>query len=32
MLVLAFICGFLWDAQHTLGAQGGDPTIYTDPR
>jgi len=31
MLVLAFICGFLWDAQHTLGAQGGDPTIYTDP-
>ena len=22
MLLLAFICGFLWDAQHTLGAQG----------
>ncbi|MDG1357839.1 MAG: hypothetical protein P8P36_06570 [Akkermansiaceae bacterium] len=31
MLLLAFICGFLWDAQHTLGAQGGDPAIYADP-
>jgi len=31
MLLLAFICGFLWDAQHTLGAQGGDPSIYVDP-
>ena len=31
MLVLAFICGFLWDAQHTLGSQGGDPAIYADP-
>jgi len=31
MLLLAFICGFLWDAQHTLGAQGGDPAMYADP-
>ena len=31
MLVLAFVCGFLWDAQHTLGSQGGDPNIYNDP-
>lgn len=31
MLLLAFICGFLWDAQHTLGPQGGDPEIYSNP-
>lgn len=28
MLVLAFLSGFLWDAQHTLGPQGGDPDVY----
>jgi hypothetical protein len=31
MLGLAFLCGFLWDAQNTLGPQGGDPEIYTHP-
>ena len=31
MLLLAFVCGFLWDAQHTLSSQGGDPEIYSDP-
>lgn len=31
MLVLAFICGFLWDAQHLLGEHGGDPDVYTHP-
>jgi len=31
MLGLAFICGFLWDAQHTLGPIGGDPEIYNHP-
>ena len=31
MLLLAFICGLLWDAQHTLGPQGGDPEIYSNP-
>ncbi len=31
MLLLAFLCGFLWDAQHTLGPQGGDPEIYKAP-
>ena len=31
MLLLAFICGFLWDAHHTLGPQGGDPEIYSHP-
>ena len=29
MLVLAFIGGFLWDAQCALGPHGGDPEIYT---
>ena len=29
MLLLAFIGGFLWDAQCTLAAHPGDPTIYT---
>ncbi len=31
MLGLAFLCGFLWDAQNTLGPAGGDPAIYTHP-
>lgn len=31
MLLLAFICGFLWDAQHFLGPPGGDPKVYQDP-
>lgn len=31
MLLLAFICGFLWDAQHVLGEHGGDPEVYTSP-
>ncbi|WP_193214887.1 hypothetical protein [Luteolibacter marinus] len=31
MLVLAFICGFLWDAQTTLGPPGGDPEVYKYP-
>ncbi|MGJ8655766.1 MAG: hypothetical protein ACSHX6_04875 [Akkermansiaceae bacterium] len=31
MLILTFLCGFIWDAQNALGSQGGDPTIYTAP-
>jgi cell shape-determining protein MreD len=31
MLALAFICGFLWDAQGALGAPGGDPAVYKYP-
>lgn len=31
MLLLAFISGFLWDAQCTLAPHPGDPTIYTQP-
>ena len=31
MLLLAFIGGFLWDAQCTLAPHPGDPTIYTQP-
>ena len=31
MLMLAFICGFLWDAQNALGPSGGDIEIYTSP-
>jgi cell shape-determining protein MreD len=31
MLLLAFICGFLWDAQHLLGPPGGHPQVYTEP-
>lgn len=31
MLLLAFLCGSLWDAQYTLGPHGGDPEIYTQP-
>lgn len=30
MLILAYICGFLWDAQNTLGSAGGDPSVYTE--
>jgi hypothetical protein len=29
MLLLAFIGGFLWDAQCALGPHGGDPEIYS---
>jgi len=31
MLLLAFLCGFLWDAQNTLGPHGGDATVYEHP-
>ena len=31
MLLLAFICGFLWDAHSTLSPDGGDPAVYTQP-
>jgi len=31
MLLLAFVCGFLWDAHCTLGSHGGDPEIYSQP-
>ena len=31
MLALAFICGFLTDAEGTLGPHGGDPEVYTRP-
>ncbi|MBT8038291.1 MAG: hypothetical protein KJO21_12180 [Verrucomicrobiae bacterium] len=31
MLLLAFICGFLWDAQHALAPHGGNPEVYTTP-
>jgi cell shape-determining protein MreD len=31
MLLLAFIGGFLWDAQHTLGSEPGDLEVYTRP-
>lgn len=31
MLLLAFIGGFLWDAQSALGAHGGDPEVYNHP-
>lgn len=31
MLMLAFLGGFLWDANNTLGPQGGDPEIYLYP-
>lgn len=31
MLGLAFVCGFLTDAEATLGPHGGDPEIYTRP-
>lgn len=31
MLLLAFICGFLWDANSVTGPHGGDVEIYTQP-
>jgi len=31
MLLLAFVGGLLWDAQCTLGPQGGTPEIYSQP-
>lgn len=31
MLLLAFVCGLLWDAQSVLGPHGGDPEIYSQP-
>ena len=31
MLLLAFICGFLWDAQSYIGPHNGDPEIYAQP-
>jgi hypothetical protein len=31
MLLLAYLCGFLWDAQNALGPHGGDPDVYTHP-
>lgn len=31
MLLLAFIGGFLWDAQCALGPAGGDPSVYNQP-
>lgn len=31
MLGLAFLCGFLWDAQHSLGPHGGDLETYPNP-
>lgn len=31
MLLLAFVGGFLWDAQCTLGSHGGDPAVYEHP-
>ncbi len=30
MLLLSFVCGLLWDAQHTILPVVGDPEIYTD--
>ncbi len=30
MLSLAFLSGFLWDAQHTLSPHGGDISVYTE--
>ena len=31
MLILTFLCGFIWDAQNAMGTQGGDPAVYNDP-
>lgn len=31
MLMLAFLCGFLADAEGVIGAHGGDPEVYTRP-
>ncbi|MEM1084674.1 MAG: hypothetical protein AAGI48_11240 [Verrucomicrobiota bacterium] len=31
MLLLAFVCGFLTDAQNVIGPHGGDAEVYTHP-
>ncbi len=31
MLMLAFLCGFLTDAENAIGPHGGDPEVYTRP-
>lgn len=31
MLALAFLCGFLSDAQNWMGPHGGDPEVYVRP-
>lgn len=31
MLLLSFICGLLWDAQHIILPPGGDPAVYVEP-
>ena len=31
MLLLAFVCGFLTDAQNIIGRHGGDPEVYLRP-
>jgi cell shape-determining protein MreD len=31
MLLLAFLCGFLADAENALATQAGDPEVYTRP-
>lgn len=31
MLLIAFVCGFIWDAQNAVGPHGGDPTVYKEP-
>lgn len=31
MLLLAFVCGFLTDAQNVIGPHGGDQEVYTRP-
>lgn len=31
MLLMAFICGFLWDAHCALAPHGGDPAVYSQP-
>ena len=31
MLIIAFLGGFLWDAQQILSVQHGDPVIYENP-
>lgn len=31
MLMIAYLCGFIWDAQNALGPHGGDPTVYEHP-
>ena len=31
MLIMAFLCGFLWDAQHLPGVAEGLESVYTHP-